>query len=138
MMRRRGSTLVESSVVMLLFLVILIGVLDLGQILFFHQFLGERVRTGARYAVVHPLNQAAIQNVVAFNTSSPVNGSSGLFGLTAEMVSVSRHDAGTLSDRVEVKIAGYPMRFLSPWLAGAFAPGPFRAVMPLESAGSAQ
>ena len=40
---RRGSTLVESSVVLMLFLVILIGVLDAGQILFFHQFLTERV-----------------------------------------------------------------------------------------------
>jgi hypothetical protein len=138
MSKKRGSTLVESSIVLLMFLVILIGVLDMGQILFFHQFLGERVRTGVRYAVVHPFNPAAIQNVVAYNSATPANGATGLFGLTAEMVAVSRYDAGTLSDRVEVKITGYQMRFLSPWLAGVFAPGPFRAVMPLESAGAAQ
>jgi hypothetical protein len=123
---------------MLMFLVILIGVLDMGQILFFHQFLGERVRTGARYAVVHTYNATAIQNVVAYNTATPANGAAGLFGLTAQMVSVNRYDAGTLSDRVEVKVTGYNMRFLSPWLAGVFTPGPFRAVLPLEAAGAAQ
>jgi TadE-like protein len=138
MSARRGSTLVESSIVMMLFLVILIGVLDAAQILFFHQLLNERVRSGARYAVVHSYNASAIQNVVAYNTASPATGAAGLFGLNPSMVQVNRYNAGTASDRVEVKITGYNMRFLSPWLAGVFTPGPFRAAMPMESAGAAQ
>ena len=138
MRQRRGSTLVESSVVLLLFLVILIGVLDAGQILFFHQFLTERVRTGARYAVVHAYNSTAIANVVAYSDPAPAPGTSGLFGLTAAMVQVNHYDAGTSADRVTVKITGYQMRFLSPWLAGVFSPGPFQAVAPVESAGAAQ
>ena len=136
--RRRGSTLVESSVVLLLFLVILIGVLDAGQILFFHQFLTDRARSGARYAVVHAYNADAIANVVAYLDASPAPGTRGLFGLTAAMVQVNRYDAGTAADRVSVKITGYEMRFLSPWLAGAFTPGPFQAVAPIESGGAAQ
>jgi hypothetical protein len=138
MKRRTGSTLVESSVVLLLFLVILVGVLDAGQLLFFHQFLTERVRSGARYAVVHSYDAAAIANVVAYADPAPAPGTSGLFGLTPAMVQVNHYDAGTLSDRVAVKITGYQMRFLSPWLAGVFTAGPFQAVAPLESAGAAQ
>jgi TadE-like protein len=138
MKRQKGSTLVESSVVLMLFLVILIGVLDAGQILFFHQFLTERVRSGARYAVVHSFDATAIANVVAFNNPAPAAGTTGLFGLTASMVSVTHSDAGTLSDRVQVKVTGYKMRFLSPWLAGVFTPGPFQSVAPVEGAGLAQ
>jgi hypothetical protein len=135
---RRGSTLVESSVVLLLFLVILVGTLDAGQLLFFHQFLTDRARTGARYAVVHAYNATAIANVVAYADPAPAAGTTGLFGLTPAMVQVNHYDAGTTADRVAVKITGYQMRFLSPWLAGVFTAGPFQAVAPVESAGTAQ
>jgi hypothetical protein len=137
-MKRRGSTLVESSVVLMLFLVIVIGVLDAGQILFFHQFLTERVRSGARYAVVHAYDATAVANLVAYADPAPAPGTTGLFGLTAAMVQVNHYNAGTSADRVSVKITGYQMRFLSPWLAGTFTPGPFQAVAPVESAGVAR
>lgn len=134
-MSRRGSTLVESSIVLLLFLVILIGVLDFGQILFFHHFLADRVRAGARYAAVTNPDPAAVRNVVAYNTASPATGTTGLFGLDPAAVEVTRYDAGTPSDRIEVKISTFRLRFLSPWLAGSFTPS-FRAVMPMESGGA--
>ncbi len=136
MTRRRGSTLVESALVLMLFLVLLLGVMDFAQILFFHQALTDRVRSGARYAVVHPWDTAAVQRYVAANSADP-GVASFLFGITPDMVQVLHYDAGTASDRIEVRISAYRMRFLSPWLSGAFTPGPFRAVMPVESAGVA-
>jgi hypothetical protein len=138
MTRRRGSTLVESSIVMLLFLTILIGVLDAAQLLFFHQFLADRVRSGVRYAAVHNYSQTAIRNVVVYNTPSPTVGASGLFGLRPEMVEVGRYGMGSTADRVQVRIQGYGLRFLTPWLAGTFTAGPFCAVMPVESGGAAE
>ena len=137
MRSNRGSTLVESSIVLLLFLVILIGVLDLGQVLFFHHFLTERARSGARYAAVHTFNATAVANFVAYNNPSPQAGAQNLFGLSPSMITVAHYDTGTSTERVEVRIAGYSMRFLSPWLAGTFTPGPFRAIMPAESMGAA-
>jgi hypothetical protein len=133
-MRRRGSTLVESSIVLLLFLTILIGVLDFGQVLFFHHFLMDRVRVGARYAAVTNPDAAAVRNYVAYNTAAPAPGAVPLFGLDPAMVQVTRQDAGTAADRIQVKISTYNVRFLSPWLAGTFQPS-FAAVMPMESAG---
>ena len=136
--RHRGSTLVEGSIVLLLFMVIFVGILDMGQVLFFHHFLNERVRTGVRYAVVHAYDTAAIKNVVAYNSSvTPPAGTSGLFGLTPSLVVVNRYDAGTSNDRIEVSVSAFTMHFVSPWLMRDFTPHPFRAVMPVESAGAA-
>jgi len=137
MRAQRGSTLVESSVVLLTFLVILIMLMDAGQILFFHQFLSDRARAGARYAVVHTFNAATVKNVVVYENVSS-SGMPGLFGMSTSMVSVTRYDSGTANDRVLVRVSGFKMRFLTPWLAGIFTPGPFSAVMPMESAGTAQ
>ncbi len=136
MRRRRGSTLVESAMVLLLFLVLLLAVMDFAQILFFHQVLTDRVRSGVRYAVVHPWDTAAVQRYVAANNAA-YGAASSLFGITPAMVQVLRFDAGTAADRIEVRISTYRMRFLSPWFSGVFTPGPFRAVMPVESAGVA-
>jgi hypothetical protein len=136
---RTGSTLVESSIILMVFMVVFVGIFDMGQLLFFHNFLNDRVRSGARYAVVHPYDPATIKNVVVYNSATAPGGSAiGLFGLSTSMVSVNRYDPGTADDRVEIRITGYRLRFFSPWIAGTFTPGPFRAVMPLESAGAAQ
>jgi hypothetical protein len=132
----RGSTLVEGAVVLLVFMVVFVGILDMGQVMFLHGVLSDRVRTGARYAVVHTYNVANIQNVVAYNSSTP--GASGLFGITPSMVQVNHYDVGLPTERVQVSISTYTMHFLSPWLAATFTPGPFTAVMPMESAGAAQ
>jgi hypothetical protein len=137
-MRRKGSTLIESSVILLTFLVILIMLMDAGQILFFHQFLSDRARAGARYAAVHTFNATTIKNVVVFENTAPGNGAVGLFGMNTSMVSATRYGSGTAMDRVVVQVSGFKMRFLTPWLAGIFTPGPFSAVMPMESAGTAQ
>jgi len=55
---RAGSTLVEASIVLVLFLVLLIGILDVGQVMFFHHVLTQRVRAGARYAASIPMIRA--------------------------------------------------------------------------------
>ena len=136
---RKGSTLVESSIILMVFMVLFVGIMDMGQVLFFHNFLNDRVRIGARYAVVHSYDPAAIKNIVVYNSAVAPGGTSiGLFGLTPAMVAVSRYDPGTPNDRIEISVSGYRLRLYSPWIARQFTPGPFRAVMPLESAGAAQ
>jgi hypothetical protein len=134
---RKGAVLVESSIITVLFMVLFVGILDMGQVLFFHGFLNDRVRTAARYAIVHTYDPTAIKNIVAYNTSTPGDNANGLFGLTPSMVQVNRYDPGTETERIEVLVQGYTMHFVSPWLMRTFSPGPFRAVMPVEGAGAA-
>lgn len=124
----------ESTIVLLLFLILLIGVMDISQVLFFHHFLQQRAWAGARYATVHTYDAAAIKNVVAYNSSTA--GNAGLFGLTPAMVSVNLYEAGTPNARIEVDITTFHVRFISPWLLQDWTPV-FRAVLPVESAGAA-
>jgi hypothetical protein len=68
----------------------LVGIVDFGQFLFFHQVLTDRARAGARYAAVNPYNATSIQNVVVYNSPTAPNGNpTGLFGLTTSNVTVT-------------------------------------------------
>ena len=49
--------------VALLFFVIVIAILDFGQVMFLHQVMMERASYGARWAVVHPFDPANTSNV---------------------------------------------------------------------------
>jgi len=119
--RRRGQALVESALVALVFLVTLIGIFDLGQVLFVHQTFVERVRSSARYAVVNTFNETAFKNMVLYNqTTVPEGRTSGIFGLTQAQVSVTQYDVNTNDHRIVVAINNYPYRLFSPLIAGYF------------------
>lgn len=118
---RRGQAAVEATLVALVFLVTLIGIFDMGQIFFIHQTLAERVRNASRYGAVRAFDANAFRNMVLYNQPTAPEGSpSGTFGLTADMVSVTRQDAGTHEDRLIVTITNYPYRFFTPLIAGVF------------------
>ncbi|MSV36073.1 MAG: hypothetical protein EXQ47_10840, partial [Bryobacterales bacterium] len=85
--RQRGSNLVEAALILLTFLLLLIGIVDFGQVLYFHQVLVERARTGARYGAVNPTNTTGIQNMVVYNTPTTSGSPSAVVGgLTTAMV----------------------------------------------------
>ncbi len=133
----RGSSMVEAALVLTIVLITLIGIVDLGQVLMFHQGLVERVRAGARYAVVSDFDQTEIQNVVLFGTPRPPTGSKPLFLLKRDMVSADHLDVGLASERIEVRISNYPFRFFTPLVAGNYRAKPISASIPAESMGAA-
>ena len=111
--------MVESALVLLTFFVMLIGTIDFGQVLFFHQSLVERARTAVRYGITNPTNTAGIQNMAVYNTVT-VTGTPVLPNLTTAMVTVTNPDVNTSGARVVVTISGYPIVFLSPYIAQSF------------------
>lgn len=131
--RRRGSVMVEMSLIATIFLVLLLGIVDMGQFLFFQQALVERARNAARWgAVSDPTNTAAIQNMVLYaQSSAPTNGTQPSFGLTAGMITVSTPDAGTDNYRLVVQISGYSFQTVSPYLAPSYAGAPITVSVPL-------
>jgi Flp pilus assembly protein TadG len=135
---RRGSAMVEAALTFTAFSMILTGMLDLSQILFFHQVLAERVRTGARYAAVNNYDTQKITNMVLYNKPTAPAGidKSGLFGLKASDIVVQRFDAGEAADRIEVKIANHALGFFSPFFAKSSINRTFKAVIPAESLGA--
>ncbi len=132
---RRGQSLVESALVTLVFLTLLIGVLDVGQVLFVHQTLVERARHALRWGTVRPFDATAIRNIVLYNRSALADGNPpgpGLFNLTPGMVSVTRQDASLPADRIVLRISGYPFRFYTPFIAGLYQGRPIVLSIPYE------
>ena len=65
----RGQSLVEGTLVMLVFFALMFGVIDCGQVLVAHQALVERVRSASRWGVVHPWDGTGeqIANLILYN-----------------------------------------------------------------------
>jgi Flp pilus assembly protein TadG len=129
---RRGSVMVEMSLIGIVFFVLLIGICDFGQFLFLQQAIVERARAAARWgAVTDPTNSTAIRNMVLYLQSTAPTGGTASFGLTASMVSVSTADAGTDNYRLVLQISGYSYTVLSPYLAGSYKGAPISVSVPL-------
>ena len=128
----RGSSILEGALVLSVLLFTLIGIVDVGQVLLLHQGLTERVRAGARWAVVNSGDEAGIQNVVLYNTPLPDPGARPLLGLTPDMVTVTRSGEGTAEDRLEVRLRHYPFRFFNPLVQGLYTARPIFVAMPME------
>src|SRR4051794_29765904 len=121
-MKERGQSLVESTLVLLVFLSMLLGVFDCGQVLFAHQALVERVRTAARWGMIHPdRGTEAVTNLVLYNQpDEPRAAREGYLGLKPENVRVVHRAAAADSPEDElltVTIVNYESHFFSPWLA---------------------
>ena len=129
--RRRGQAMIEGALVALILVAVLIAIFDLGLVLFIHQTFATRVRSAVRYGVVNTYDPTVITNMVLYG--QPTAGANGVFGLTAGMVSVARTDVGTGDQRIVVTISGYPYRFFSPWIGGAFNGRSITASLPLET-----
>lgn len=123
---QRGQSMVEATLVLLIFFTLVLGVIDCGQVLFAHQSLVERVRTAVRWGVVHPWLQETsadpIVNLVLYNQPGAPRGDTPAFlGMQRENVVVrhlappERPDDETLS----VSIVNFRPQFFSPWFAGA-------------------
>jgi len=129
--RQRGQALVESALVMLVFFPVLIGILDFGQFLYFHQSLTERARAGARYGAVHTLGDGTeAVNVAIYNDPAGAGGGATALlpcivtsctandGSTVQAtVTATVSNAGTDDSRVTVTISNYPFNFLTPFMS---------------------
>ena len=134
---RRGSTMVEMSLLLLLIFSMLIAVMDFGQMLFFHQVMRERASAGARWAVVHSFSAADTSNVqkyVVYNTATPADGAKGLFGLNTSMVTVTPLPSASSMTSIEVSIT-FQIHLFTPGIARTFSKT-FRSVRPVESLGA--
>jgi hypothetical protein len=121
----RGHALMESALVLVTTLTMLIGAMDFGQVMFFHQGLAERAQAAAHWAAANPYNATQIANVAVYNKASVAVGDRAILsGLTTGMVTSSLAGAGTKDAMVEVRIQNYPYRFFSPWIAGAYTASP--------------
>ena len=136
--RRNGQALIETSLVLIALLLMIVGIMDFGQFLFFHEALTDRARVGARYAAVNPYDVTAIQNMVVYNSATaPAGSASGLFGLSTSYVTVTPTPASGAPNYVEVRISGFPIQLLSPFLTKSYTHHPIIATRKTENIAAA-
>ena len=132
--RNRGQAMIEGALVCLILVTILIGILDIGQVLLIRQTFTARVRAASRYGAVTDADETPIKNMVLYGqATAPEGAPAGSFGLTAGMISVEKLDAGSSEQRVLVRISGFPYRFYTPWIHGVFTGRDIAASAPLET-----
>src|SRR5689334_10011408 len=118
---RRGATLIEATLVLMMLLTLMFSIFDLGFVLFEHHTLLHQARTAARYGAINPDDLAAIQNIVIYgNTAAPHDHPTGIFGLRSSMVAVDRADDWTPEDRIVITVSGYQYTLVTPFVAGVF------------------
>src|SRR5258706_8045217 len=85
-----GQALVESALILLVFLASLVGALDFGQLLFTHNLMGERVRAVVRCGVAHTWDGTGdqIANVVRYNSTTAPDPATPFLCMTRANVSV--------------------------------------------------
>src|SRR5580704_5780698 len=110
---RRGQSLVEATLVLIVFFAMLLGVIDCGQILFAHQALVDRVRSAVRWGVVHPFDGTGdqIANMILYDQPQQPNAArAGFLGLTRANVQVRYKPATALrpdDETLSVGIVNY-------------------------------
>jgi Flp pilus assembly protein TadG len=118
---QRGQALVESGLVMLLFLPVLIGIMDFGQFLYLHLTLTERTRAAAHYGAITTFTDGSdIANVAIYN--DPAGAANGAIPLLPNLqttdagkdgyVAATLTSTGTDDARIRVTITSYPYNFL--------------------------
>jgi len=135
---QRGQSIFESTLVMLVFFVLLFAVVDCGQVLVAHQALVERVRSAVRWGMVRPWDGTGdqIASLILYNRSEePRMATDGYLGLTRENVRVTYQPASTArpdDETISVAIMNYRYHFISPWIGEAFVnPRPVMITAPM-------
>jgi hypothetical protein len=112
--RRKGQSLVETSLILAAFLGLLLGMVTIGQTLFVRQTFAERVHEAARWGALNTFDPAAIRNLVQYGTVTPDLGATPFMGLTASEVVVAAPGCPGPQCRVSVAIPAHGIQSTEP------------------------
>lgn len=109
--RVKGQTLVESALALLVFFMMILGIIDIGQLFYTRYALTGHIRAVARRAAIEPLEDAAIRNLILYGANNDTTRS--LFGLTPSNLDIAR-----TSGKLTLAIVNYQAPAVTPWLGG--------------------
>jgi hypothetical protein len=117
----RGQSLIEGTLVMLVFFALLLGVIDFGQVLFAHESLTERARSAVRWGSLHPEGGPdSVRNLLLYGAPEVSTGP-GYLGLTPDNVRVNyravEEGSGDI-ETVHVEIVNFEAPLFAPWWPG--------------------
>lgn len=131
----RGSTLVEFSIAVTVFVTAMFGVLEFGRALWVHNALTDAARRGARYAVLHSVDDSAqVKNVVVYG--DPAGGTDPIIpDLSTSNVDVSYSQMAVNAGTATVKISNYEFQFVVPIVGKKITMPSYSSTLTGESAG---
>ena len=131
----RGSTLVEFSIGVTVFVTAMFAVLEFGRLLWVHNALTDAARRGARYAVMHAASDVtAVKNIVVYGDAAGT-GNPMLDNLSTANVVVNYNSFGLNDGTVSVSITNYQFQFVLPLLGTTITMPSYKTTLTGESAG---
>ncbi len=133
-----GAAMLETALILLTLLSMILFIMDMGRVLLSEQFITERAREGARYAVVNNWDSTAVANFVVYgNSTAPPDGGAGLLGLTIAQVTFTMiADSGIGDARDQVTISGVKFPIFVPFISGDYTVPTITVTAPAESGGA--
>lgn len=131
----RGSTLVEFSIGVTVFVMAMFGVLEFGRLLWVHNALTDAARRGARYAVMHSASdESSVKNIVVYGDAAG-SGQPMLNNLSTANVVVTYNSFGLNDGTVSVSITDYQFQFVIPIIGTTITLPSYSTTLTGESAG---
>ena len=131
----RGSTLVEFSIAVTVFITAMFAVMEFGRALWVHNALTDAARRGARYATLHTQADAAsVKNVVVYGNPEG-SGEPMLNNLSTGIVNVDYDNFGLNDGTVSVSIDEYQFQFVIPIFGATITMPSYKTTLTAESAG---
>ena len=131
----RGSTLVEFSIGVTVFVTAMFGVLEFGRLLWVHNALTDAARRGARYAVMHSASdETSVKNIVVYGDAAGT-GQPMLNNLSTSNVVVTYNSFGLNDGTVSVSITNYQFQFVVPIVGTTITLPSYSTTLTGESAG---
>lgn len=142
--RQRGVTTVEFAIVAAVLFIVLFGVIELGRALYVANALVESTRRGARVAVVCPVGDTRAARVAIMANGNGVSRIAPDLTTSHVVVSYLDQNGATLPNPgatytsiqyVRVRIVGYQMQLMIPFVSPTLQLPEFAATLPRESLG---
>jgi Flp pilus assembly protein TadG len=131
----RGSTLVEFSIGVTVFVTAMFGVLEFGRLLWVHNALTDAARRGARYAVMHSASdETSVKNIVVYGDAAGT-GQPMINNLSTANVVVTYNSFGLNDGTVSVSITNYQFQFVVPIVGTTITLPSYSTTLTGESAG---
>lgn len=138
----RGATLLEFSIVAMVFFTSLFAILEFGRLFWAHTALRDAARRGARYAIIRKNDAPSIQavkNMTVYGdpNANPSTAKPLVDGLTTSNVAVEYQNFNgiLLGSRATVSITNYQFQFTIPLIGTTINMPSYRTSLPGESAG---
>jgi hypothetical protein len=132
--RERGAALMETTLILPIFLMFWFGIVDWGIAFFAHQTVVYNTNAAARWAVVNDFDAAKIAAMVMYqdpnstSTSAPWWSIGGPPNVDAQLLG----SAATRDKRVQITVSNYQWMHFTPYFAGKYLGAPVTVVLPSE------